>query len=114
MSVVRAGNQITFPMTGDSTVLDFRWTFADRDRVDDLTSCLTRSAGVLCVPHNTPRAKMPDQFPLQDAAGLDEQTAVNCFVGHPHAPIVCKVHLEPTRNLLGGPIQLQPTRHDSL
>jgi hypothetical protein len=22
-------------------------------------------------------------------------------VGHPHAPIVCKVHLEPTRNLLG-------------
>jgi hypothetical protein len=101
MSALRAGNQVTFPVAGNRTVFDFRWTFTDRDRVDDLTSCLTRGTGVLCTPHNTPRAKMADQFPLQDAPGLDEQTAVNRFVGHLHVPIVCKVHLEPTRNLLG-------------
>ena len=101
VGVLRAGNQVPFPVAGDRTVLDFRWTFTDRDRVDDLTSCLTRGVGVLCAPHKTPRAKMADQLPFQDAAGLDEQTAVNRFVGHAHAPIVCKVRLEPTCNLLG-------------
>src|ERR1043166_9166581 len=100
MAVLRAGNQVSFPVAWNSTVLDLRWSFANRDRIDDLASRLPRSAGIFCAPYNPPRAKMVEQLPLQDAAGLSEQTAVNRFVGYAHAPIVCKMDLEPTRDLL--------------
>ena len=45
------------------------------------------------------------------SAGLDEQTAVNRFVGHAHALVNGILDLQPSRNLFWRPVQNQFTRN---
>jgi hypothetical protein len=51
------------------------------------------------------------QLFLQHSAGLDEQTAVNRFVGHAHALVRGILDFQPPRNLLRRPVQNQFTRN---
>jgi hypothetical protein len=44
---------------------------------------------------------------------LNEETTVNGFVRHAHALVIGIVHVQPSGNLLGRPVQDQFTRNDS-
>jgi hypothetical protein len=54
-----------------------------------------------------PCPKMRDQLFLKHAAGLDKQTAIDGFVGHPQALVGREFSLQPPRDLFGRPIERQ-------
>jgi len=47
VTVLRAANEIAFPMTGNGAVRDFCGPFPDGDGIDDLTSGLSADTRVL-------------------------------------------------------------------
>ena len=57
---------------------------------------------------------MPQQFFFEHAPGLNEQTAVDRFVGDLHGALRWKFTLEPARDLFGRPIQYQFACNESL
>ncbi|WP_395396518.1 hypothetical protein WBP07_21570 (plasmid) [Novosphingobium sp. BL-8A] len=61
--------------------------------------------------HLAPGAQMRGQFLLEHPARLDEEAAMDRFVGYPHIWIVRILSLQPTRNLLWRPLQRQLLRH---
>jgi len=52
------------------------------------------------------------QLFFQYSPRLNEKTAVNGFVRHAHALVIGIVHLQPSGNLFGRPVQQQFTRND--
>ncbi len=64
-------------------ILNLGWSFADHDRVDDLSlprwwlSALRSSVG-------PPGTQMLGQFPFQATTGLDEQRQIDRLVAHLH------------------------------
>ena len=48
MSVFAACKQVALPMTGNGAVFNLRWSFADRDRINDLTAGLSCSRARFC------------------------------------------------------------------
>jgi len=58
------------------------------------------------------RSQVPQQLFLQHSACLDEQAAVNRFVGHAHALVIGIPDLQPSRNLFRRAIQNQFTRNN--
>src|ERR1700740_2345005 len=62
--------------------------------------------------HAALRAQLVQQLFFQHSAGLNEQAAVDGFVGHAQALVIRILGLQPSGNLLGRPVQDQFTRND--
>src|SRR5882672_4173340 len=98
-------------MTGNGAVLDFSRPFPDGDGIYDLAARVFKDTRVLRAAYAAFGSQVPHQLFLQHSAGLDEQAAVNRFVGHAHALVIGKLDLQPSRNLFRRPIQKQFTRN---
>src|SRR5271169_171734 len=111
VTVFCAPNEIAFPMTGNGAVFDFRGSFPDGDGIYDLAARVFIDTRVLRAADAALGSQMPQQLFLQHSAGLDEQTAVNRFVGHAHALVRGILDLQPSGNLFRRPVQNQFTRN---
>ena len=112
VTVVCAAEQIALPMTGDSSILDFRRPFPDRNGIDDLA--LRCPLMLECCERRMRRLdrRCSNQLLFQHSARLNEQAAVNGFVGHAQALVVGILGLQPSGNLFRRPVQHQFTRND--
>ena len=70
------------------------------------------NAGVPRAAHAPLRSQVVHQLFFQYSPRLNEQAAVNGFVGHAHALVIGILALQPSGNLLGRPVQDQFTRND--
>ena len=107
VTVPRAGNQVTFPMPGDGTVLHGGGAFPDRDGVFDLAKPITLQTGMPRAADRACRPQMRQQFLLQNTPGLDEQTSIDRLMGHAGGLVVWMGALQPPRDLLGRPLALK-------
>src|SRR5271156_6805988 len=101
-------------MTGDCAVLNFRWSFSNGDGIDDLTPGLPARSRVLRAADAALGPQMCNQLFFQHSPRLDEQTAVNRFVGHAHTLVLGILGLQPSGDLFRRPLQQQFTRNDLL
>src|SRR5712664_3901971 len=62
--------------------------------------------------HAPLRPQLVQQLFFQHSTGLNEQAAVDGFVGHAQALVIGILDLQPSGNLLGRPVQDQFTRND--
>src|SRR5271154_7325459 len=99
-------------MARNRAVFHFRRPLADRDGSDDLPACLSMFAGMTRAAHAPLRPQMVHQLFFQCTPSLNEQAAVNRFVGHAQALVVGILVLQPPGNLFGRPVQDQFTRND--
>src|SRR5579864_6692704 len=99
-------------MTRDSAVLNFSGPFPNRDGICDLTPRVFEDPRVLRAAHAPLGSQVVHQLFFQHSTRLDEQAAVNRFVGHAHPLVVGILGLQPPGNLLGRPFQYQFTRND--
>jgi len=88
VTVLGAANQVAFPMAGNGAVLNFRGPFPDGDGIDDLTTAMSAIAGVPRAAYTPLGPKMLNQLFFQHSSRLDEQAAINRFVGHAHTLVV--------------------------
>src|SRR5258705_575427 len=98
-------------MTGNGAVLDFSGPFPDGDGIYDSTARVFKDTRVPRAAYAALGSQVSHQLFLQHSAGLDEQAAVNSFVGHAHALVIGIPDLQPSRNLFRRPIQNQFTRN---
>src|SRR3990172_8156602 len=96
VTVLDAAEQIALPMTGNGAVLDFRGPFPDGDGIDDLTAGRSADTGVSRAAYTPLGPKVPHELFLQHSARLDEQAAVNGFVGHAHTLVLGILDLQPS------------------
>src|SRR6516162_3124601 len=94
-------------MAGNGAIFDFGGTFTDGNRIDNLSRRPAWLTAAFRIAHASPGPKMPHQFFLEHPTGLDKQTAIDGFVGHSQSFIVREFSLQPSRDLLGRPIQRQ-------
>ena len=80
VGVVGTREQVAFPMAWNGAVLDFGRTFADGNRIDDLSRQPAWHGAAFPIAHAPPCPKMSEQLFLEHAAGLDKQTAIDGFV----------------------------------
>ncbi|CUH47827.1 hypothetical protein RUA4292_02003 [Ruegeria atlantica] len=106
-AVLRAGDQVTFPVAGNGAVFDSGRAFPDRDRILDLTEPIPLQASMARPADGTCRAQMCKQLLLQNATGLDKQASVDRFVRHTLALVVGMLALQPTRDLLRRPLAFE-------
>src|SRR5580698_805810 len=95
VTVLRAAQQIAFPMTRNSSVFRFRRSFADRDGIDDLTARLSADGCVSRAAHASLRPQVVHQLFFQYATRLNEEAAVNRLVGHSHARVIGELDFQP-------------------
>src|SRR5262249_1633245 len=114
VGILRACEEVPFPVAGDRAVLDRGRALTDRHGVDDLTARLPLGARPLRAAHRPPRAQMPNEFLLEHAAGLDEEAAADGLVGDLELLLVRIPPLQPAGDLLGRPLQTEFPGHDSL
>jgi hypothetical protein len=81
---------------------------------DDLTHAMSTITRVPRAANAPLEPKMLNQLLFQHSARLNEQTAINRFVGHAHILVVGILHLQPSGNLFRRPVQDQFTRNDLL
>src|ERR1700688_4551564 len=112
VTVVGTAQQIALPMTGNGSVFDLRRPFPDGDGIDDLTHAVSTITRVPRAAYTPLGPKVLNQLFFQHSARLNEQTAINRFVGHAHALVVGILDLQPSRNLFRPPVQDQFTRND--
>ena len=111
VTVARPAQQITLPVSRNSTIFDFRRSLADRNGIDDLALRVPVNAGVPRAADVPLRSQMPNQLLFQRSARLQEQAAVNSFVRRVQALIVRVGLLQPSGNLLRRPVPHQFTRN---
>ncbi len=99
VAVLRAADQIAFPVTGNGAVLDRRGALADRHGILDLAEAIALEAGVPGSADGAPGAQMLQQFLLQNAPRLYVQASVDGFVRHLPVRLLRKAAPEPPRNL---------------
>ncbi len=99
VAVFGAAQQIAFPMTRNRSVFRFRRSFANRDGIDDLTARLAADGCVSRAAHAPFRPQVVHQLFFQYATRLNEEAAVNRFVGHSHARVIGKLNFQPSGNL---------------
>jgi hypothetical protein len=71
--VVGPREQVAFPMAWNGALLDFGRTFADGNRIDDLSRQPAWRGATFRIAHAPPRPKMPDQLFLEYPACLHKQ-----------------------------------------
>ena len=99
-------------MTRNRAVLHFSGPFADRDGLRDLTAPVFKDTRVLRPAYAALGSQVLQQLFFQRSTRLNEQAAVNGFVGHTHALIIGILDFQPAGDLLGRPVQNQFTRND--
>jgi hypothetical protein len=99
-------------MTRNRSVFRFRGSLADGNGVDDPALGVSVNAGVPRAANAPLRSQVVHQLFFKYSPSLNEQAAVNGFVGHSHARVIGIPDLEPSGNLFGRPVQDQFTRHD--
>ena len=87
-------------MAENSAVFDVCRTLTDRDRIDDLAAWLTFGCRRLATSHDPAAAQVRDEFALQNATSLDEQTLVDRLMRHLHHPVMAVLDFQPPRYLL--------------
>ena len=107
--VVRAGEQITLPVTWDGAILSLGGALADGDHIQDLP---LSSLGLCALgkAHLPPGAQMGCQLLLEHTARLDKETAIDRFMRYPHVWIV-RIMPQPACYLLRRPLQRELLRH---
>ena len=88
-------------MPGSGAVLDLRRPFPDGDGIDDLTTGMSAITEVPRAADPPLGAQVLNQLFFQHSAGLNEQAAVNGFVGHAQGLILWILLFQPSGNLLG-------------
>src|SRR5687768_17128749 len=109
--VLRAADQIAFPVTRHRSIGHLSGPLSDRHGAHDLSLTFTFGAGAAATTHGAPGAQMVQQLFLKLSARLDKQAAVNGFVRHAPTVIARKLFEKTLGDLLGGPVLSQPT-HD--
>jgi hypothetical protein len=99
-------------MTGNRSVFHFRRSFANGDGIDNSILRVPVNAGVSRAAHASLRPQVIHQLLFQRSPRLNEQAAVNGFVGHVHALVIGILNFQPSGNLFGRPVQDQFTRND--
>ena len=85
VTVAGPAQQIALPVTGNGTVFDFGWPFANGNRIDDPALRVAMNAGVPRAADPPLGSQMPHQLLFQRSARLNEQAAINRFVRHAQA-----------------------------
>src|ERR1700693_6235320 len=98
-------------MTGNGAVFDLRRPFPEGNGIDGLAAGLPADARVPRAADPPLRPQVLHQLLFQHSAGLNEQTAVNGFVGPAQASVLGILVLQPSGNLLRRPVQDQFTRN---
>src|ERR1700687_2212244 len=93
VSVVRARDQIPFPMTGNGPVVDLSGPLPDGDGVRYPTAWILTGSSVPRPAHAGVAPQVAQELLFQQSARLNEQAAVNSLVGHAHALIAGKPKL---------------------
>jgi len=99
VGVVCSGEQVSLPVPRHGTILGLGRALSDRDRVDDLAQTDLRGPA-LGLAHLPSAAKLRHEPLPQYAPALNEQAAIDRFVGHLHVLIGRVLALEPPGDLL--------------
>src|SRR6266478_4863546 len=99
-------------MTRYGAVLNFSGSFPDGDGICDLAARIFKDTSVLRAADATLGSQVPKQLFLQHSARLNEQAAVNGFVGHAQALVIGILGFQPSGNLFRRPVQNQFTRNE--
>src|SRR5450759_4225018 len=105
VAVLGAANEVALPMTRNGAVLDLCGSFSNGNGVDDLATAVSTITRVPRAADPPLESKMLNQLLFQHSARLNEQTAVNGFVGHPHPLVLGILNLQPSGNLFRRPVQ---------
>ena len=97
--IVPAAKKIAFPMARYGTILGLGRPLADRDHIEDV-SLPTPGIVAFGETHLTSGAQVRRQLLFQYAARLNEQTAIDRFVGYLHVLVGRELPLQPARELL--------------
>ena len=81
-------DEIALPVSWDRSVLDFRWSFSDRDGLDDLTLCMSTLARVLRAADEAFGPKVSNELLFQYSTRLNKEATVNGLVGHAQALVL--------------------------
>jgi len=111
--VVRALNQVAFPVAGNRAVFDTGWPLRDRDGVTNLPRLQPAAHRLLTAANRTSGAQVRAEFPLQCSARLEEQGAVDRLMRHLHLRRIGIRRHEPPADLLWRPLRGQFPRHGS-
>ena len=82
LTVVAAHDQVAFPVTWNSAILDRGRSLSDRYRVGDPAVVLCLLCVVTRTTHRTRLAKMLNKLFFKGPAGLDEEALVDRLVRH--------------------------------
>src|ERR1700730_8281508 len=104
VTVLGAANQVALPMTRNGAVLDLGGSFSNGNGVDDLATAVSTITRVPRAADSPLESKMLNQLLFQHSSRLNEQAAVNRFVGHAHALVLGIPPLQPSGNLFRRPI----------
>ena len=111
LAALRTAQQIPLPVTRNGSVFGLGGTLSHRDRLGDLAAQIL--AGTLArIAEASPSTQMLDELFFQHPASLNEQALVDRFMRYLHALIAGVSDLQPSRDLLGRPLEGQFTRHD--
>src|ERR1700688_443135 len=101
--VVRSGKKVSFPMPRHGAILNLGGPLANGDHIED-TSLSTLRIVALGATHPPCSTQMCRQLLLQDAAGLDEEAAIDRFVRYLHIWVARELLLQPAGDLLRRPL----------
>jgi hypothetical protein len=107
VAVVRAGEQVAFPVAGHRAVGDLGRARPDRHRVHDLPAVLPGACRRPRPPQGPLRPQVSQQLLLEHAARLDEQAPVDGLVRHLHPLVLRERVAEPASDLFRRPVLLE-------
>src|SRR6516165_4284191 len=88
IAVVSTAQQIALPVNRNRSISRLRRSFADGNRIHDLPPGVSMLAGMARATHAPLRPQVVQQLFFQYSTRLNEQAAVNGFVGHAHALVM--------------------------
>src|SRR5439155_20631737 len=110
LAALCTAQQIPLPVTRNGPVFNFGGTLSNRNRLGNLAAQLLAGAPAR-IAEAAPATQMLDELFFKHSASLDEQALVDRLMRYLHALIVGVSDLQPSRDLLGRPLEGQFTRH---
>src|SRR5277367_1091341 len=96
VTVLCAADEIALPVTWDRSVLDLRWSFPNRNSLDDLTLCMSALTRVLRAAYAALGPEVPNQLFFQYSTRLNKQATVNGLVRHAQALVLGILAFQPS------------------
>ena len=114
LRIRRTHKEITFPVSGNSTIRHFRRPFADRHSIHNLAAPSTFARGMPVTSDTiAPTPQMVGQLFLESPSSLHIQRAVNRLVRHVEIrPVRICLH-QPPGDLFRRPVRTKLSRHQS-